>query len=97
MANKVLSELFYPFRAQHNLRQQKASQYVLKLDWSRDEFCQSLYENPGPKHVMFVRKAITARITFYLIICLQSERIETYQFEPCSKYYREHDFDVKFR
>ena len=28
------------------------------LDRSRDEFCQSLYENPGPKSVLLVSKAI---------------------------------------
>ena len=61
--NKVLSELFYPFRAQQNLGQQhkfsdrQASQYGSKLDWSRGDFCQLLYENPGPKPVLFVSKA----------------------------------------
>ena len=28
------------------------------MDWSRDEFCQSLHENPGQKPVLFVSKAI---------------------------------------
>ena len=64
MVNKVSSELFFPFRAQQNLDQQygfsdrQASQYGSRLDWSRDEFCQSLYENPGPKPILFVSKAI---------------------------------------
>ena len=34
-------------------------------DWTgraRDEFCQSLYENPDPKPVMFVRKAIMVHV-----------------------------------
>ena len=62
--NNVLNELFYPFRAQQNKGQQyefsdrQASQYDSRLDWSRDEFYQSLYENPDPKPVLFVSKAI---------------------------------------
>ena len=68
MVNKVLIEVFYMFQLQQNLAQQygflnrQASQYNSMLDWSRDEFCQSLYENPGPKTVLFVSKAI---ITIY--------------------------------
>ena len=52
--NKVLRELFYPLRAQKNFGQQhglldrQASQYGSRLDWSRDEFRQSLCKNPGP-------------------------------------------------
>ena len=41
-------------------------QYGPRLDWSRDEFCQSLYENPGPKHVLFVSKTI-----IHCIVCIQ--------------------------
>ena len=57
--NKVLSELFSPFRAQQNLGQQygssdkQASQYSSRLDWSCDGFCQSLYKSPSPKLVLF--------------------------------------------
>ena len=62
--NKVLSDLFYPFRAQQNLSQQygfldrQASRYGSRFHCSRDEFYQSLYENLGPKPVLFVGKAI---------------------------------------
>ena len=34
------------------------SQYGFRLDWPRDEFCQSLYKNPCRKPVLFVSKAI---------------------------------------
>ena len=60
----MLRELFYPLRAQQNFSQQyefldrQASQYGSRLDWSRDEFRQSLCENPGQKPVLFVSKAI---------------------------------------
>ena len=30
---------------------------ILRFDWSRDEFCKPLYENLGPKPVLFVSKA----------------------------------------
>ena len=72
--NKILSELFYQFRAQQYLGQQygfsdrQASQYGSRLDWSRDEFYQSLYENPGPKPVWSAGKAITYRILSYRTI-----------------------------
>ena len=62
--NKVQSELSYSFRVQQNFAQQygfldrQASQYDSRLDWSREKFCQSLYENPGPKPLLFVSKAI---------------------------------------
>ena len=61
---EVLNELFSPFRPQQNYDQQYGfsdpwgSQYGSRLDWSRDEFSQLLYENPGPKPVLFVSKAI---------------------------------------
>ena len=64
MVNEVSSELLYQFRAQQNVGQQygfsdrQASQYGSRLDWSRDEFCQSLYDNPSLKPVSFVSKAI---------------------------------------
>ena len=44
----------------------QASQYGSRLDWSRDEFCQSLYENSGPKPVLFVSKAITGNIGLFV-------------------------------
>ena len=72
--NKILSELFYQFRAQQYLGQQygfsdrQASQYGSRLDWSRDEFYQSLYENPGPKPVWSAGKAITYLIVSYYIV-----------------------------
>ena len=49
--NKVLSERFYPYRAQQNLGQQyefldlSANQYGSRLEWSGDKFWQSLCEN----------------------------------------------------
>ena len=63
MVNKILNELFYPFRAQQKRPTIRIFKLVsqsirLGLDWSRDEFYQSLYENPGPKPVLFVDKAI---------------------------------------
>ena len=67
MVNKVLNELFYPFRDRQNSGQHngfsnwQASQYGSKLDWSRDEFCQSLYENRGPKPALFVSKAVIGK------------------------------------
>ena len=72
--NKVLRELFYPFRAQKNFTQQygfldgQASQYGPRLDWWHDEFRQSLCKIIGPKPVLFVSKAIQQKIEYYFYI-----------------------------
>ena len=55
---------FIHISSQQNLSQQyevsdrQVSQYGSRLDWSRDEFYESLYENPGPKPVLAFSKAI---------------------------------------
>ena len=65
--NKILNELFYPFRAQ-----------------PYDEFCQSLYENPHPKPVLFVSKAIKSIINGSTILiwvpnnCMRTIRFSVY-------------------
>ena len=65
MVNKILNERFICFELSKTkanntnfLINKPVSQYNSRLDWSRDEFCQSLFENPGPKPVLFVSKAI---------------------------------------
>ena len=72
MVKKVLSELFYSFRAQQNLDQQdgfldpQTSQCTSRLDWSHDKFCQSLYENPCPKLVCFVSQTMSPFLLYNL-------------------------------
>ena len=51
-------ELTETLGQQYEFSDQQASQYFSRLNWSRDEFCQSLYENPGLKPVLSVSMAI---------------------------------------
>ena len=44
--------------------------------------------------VTFVWKGVPSSEITQIRICLQSEYVEKYQFELCSKYDREYDFDV---
>ena len=81
MVNKVLSEQFYPIRAEENVGQQyefsnrQASQYGSRLDWSHDEFRQSLYENSGPRPVLFASKVIIC--SYWPIVRSIPENIRT--------------------
>ena len=82
--NKVLRGPFYPLRALQNFSQQyryldrQVSQYGSRLHWSRDEFCQSLCRNPGPKPVFFVTYGIFwFRTTTYIYICISVHSSKT--------------------
>ena len=57
---------------QYAFSDRQASKYGSRFDWSHDEFCQSLCENPGPKSkpILFVSKEIKVRIANYLFIII---------------------------
>ena len=62
---------------QYEFSNRQASQYGSRLDWSRDKFCQSLYENPSPKPVLFVGKAINYHINDSETIYNESSQVLT--------------------
>ena len=81
--NKVLSEMFYPFRAEENLAHNGfriGKPVKTAPNWTgrvpRDEFWQSLHENPGPKPILFVSDAINPLInTAFWQKCFNKHRI----------------------